>query len=283
MNTSIGKYFILLLFSTLLMDHCNTPSKQTVENDIQFESIQVDKTYHLLDNPNNPNCNLQLSFTFPIQFHDKEILNRLQKNFVHSYFGEKYIDLSPNKAIVQYAEDYIQAYKELETDFKDEQKKEKESPIDSWYSYYEMASNEITYNQNGLLSYSINFENYTGGAQGSHTYTNHVLNLATGNPILEEDIFVTNFQEDLAQILVNHIVKLREVENAKELENLGYFSIEEIFPNGNFLIDEKGITYTFNEYEIAAYVVGPTHVCIPFEEISYLLKGDSPISKFITQ
>ena len=78
-------------------------------------------------------------------------------------------------------------------------------------------------------------------------------------------------------------MKLREVENAKELENIGYFSIEEIFPNGNFLIDEKGITYTFNEYEIAAYVVGPTHVCIPFEEISYLLKGDSPISKFITQ
>ena len=56
------------------------------------------------------------------------------------------------------------------------------------------------------------------------------------------------------------------------------FSIDEIFPNGNFLIDDNGITYTFNEYEIAAYVVGATNVHLPYEEIQYLLKKESPIA-----
>ncbi len=279
MNTQTFKLFIFLFFSMLLMISCQTKSKQTVENNILFDSIQVNQIYHLLDNPNNPNCNLQLSFTFPADFYDNEILKKLKKNFVLSYFGEKYKDLSPNKAIVQYTEDYLQAYKELELDFKKEQNKKEES---NWYSYYEMTSNEIMFNQNEIISYTIYFENYTGGAHGSHTCTNHVINLQTGNLITEEDIFVENYQEDLAQILVNTIAEQREVENVKDLENIGYFSIEEIYPNGNFLINKNGITYTFNEYEIAAYVVGMTQVFLPFNEISFLLKQDSPIASLFT-
>ena len=279
MNTQTFKLFIFLFFSMLLMISCQTKSKQTVENNILFDSIQVNQIYHLLYNPNNPNCNLQLSFTFPADFYDNEILKKLQKNFVLSYFGEKYKDLSPNKAIVQYTEDYLQAYKELELDFKKEQNKKEES---NWYSYYEMTSNEIMFNQNEIISYTIYFENYTGGAHGSHTCTNHVINLQTGNLITEEDIFVENYQEDLAQILVNTIAEQREVENIKDLENIGYFSIEEIYPNGNFLINKNGITYTFNEYEIAAYVVGMTQVFLPFNEISFLLKQDSPIASLFT-
>ena len=93
MNTQTFKLFIFLFFSMLLMISCQTKSKQTVENNILFDSIQVNQIYHLLDNPNNPNCNLQLSFTFPADFYDNEILKKLQKNFVLSYFGEKYKDL----------------------------------------------------------------------------------------------------------------------------------------------------------------------------------------------
>ena len=65
------------------------------------------------------------------------------------------------------------------------------------------------------------------------------------------------------------------------MENIGFFSVEEIFPNGNFLVDGDGITYTFNEYEIAAYVVRETNVFLPYAEIQYLLKKESPIAKLI--
>ena len=46
-------------------------------------------------------------------------------------------------------------------------------------------------------------------------------------------------------------------------------------------VDETGITYSFNEYEIAAYVVGVTNVHLPYKEIRYLLRDDSPISQLI--
>lgn len=92
-----------------------------------------------------------------------------------------------------------------------------------------MSSDEIVYNQNDILSYTVSFENYTGGAHGSHAYNNHVINLKTGNAITEEDIFIENFQDSLAQILIDHIAKQNKVENPKDLENIGFFSVEEIF------------------------------------------------------
>ena len=121
----------------------------------------------------------------------------------------------------------------------------------------------------------------TGGAHGAHAYNHHVIDLKTAKPIPEADIFVEGYEEKLAQILVDQIAKQNNVANNKELENIGFFSIDEIFPNGNFMVDLTGITYSFNEYEIAAYVVGATHVQLPYKEIRHLLREDSPISQLI--
>lgn len=274
---SLAAFFLLGLFVT----SCHTGTKRFAENDIKIDSINVEKTYHLLENPENPNCTLQINFVYPVKYADKEVLKKVQKQFVFSYFGENYEDLSPEEAVAKYTEDYLNAYKDLETEFKKELAQQDETPLGAWFSYYEMSSDDIVYNQNNLLSYTVNFENYTGGAHGAHSFNNYVINLKNGNLITEEDIFVDNYQDELAKILIDHIAKQNSAENPKDLENIGFFSVEEIFPNGNFLIDEKGITYTFNEYEIAAYVVGATNVFLPYEEIQLLLKKDSPISKLI--
>ena len=281
MSTQVCKSLVTLFLLSLLVSGCNTGAKKVAENDIKFDSIKVDKTYHLLDNPENPNCNLQLNFIFPAQYPDKEILKNIQQQFVFSYFGESYESLTPQEAVAKYTEDYLKTYKDLEAEFKAELEKKNDSPVGAWFSYFEMSSDNIVYNQNDILSYIVKFENYTGGAHGSHSVNNHVVNLKNGTLITEEEIFVDDYQDQLAQIIIDKIAGQNNVENPKDLENIGFFSVEEIFPNGNFLIDGKGITYTYNEYEIAAYVVGATNVFLPFEEIRMLLKPDSPISKLI--
>ncbi len=107
MSTQIGKSLIALFFLAMIVTGCNTNTKQTADNDIKFDSIRVDRTYHLLDNPDNPNCNLQLNFTYPAKFSDKEILKKIQNDFVLSYFGENYENLSPEEAAAKYTEDYL--------------------------------------------------------------------------------------------------------------------------------------------------------------------------------
>lgn len=278
MKTQLCQKFVVLFLISVFVSGCNIGTKKTTDNDVTFDSISVDKTYHLLENPENPNCNLQINFTYPAKYDNKDILKKVQQQFVYSYFGDGYENLSPEEATAKYTEDYLNNYKDLEDEYKAEVAKADETPVGAWFSYFEMSSDDIAYNKNDILSYTVNFENYTGGAHGAHSFTNHVIDMKTGNLIKEDDIFIEGFQEDLAQILIDRIAKQNTVENPKELENIGFFSIDEIFPNGNFLIDDNGITYTFNEYEIAAYVVGATNVHLPYEEIQYLLKKESPIA-----
>ena len=278
MKTQLCQKLVVLFLISVFVSGCNIGTKKTTDNDVTFDSISVDKTYHLLENPENPNCNLQINFTYPAKYDNKDILKKIQQQFVYSYFGDGYENLSPEEATAKYTEDYLNNYKDLEDEYKAEVAKADETPVGAWFSYFEMSYDDIAYNKNDILSYTVNFENYTGGAHGAHSFTNHVIDMKTGNPIKEDDIFIEGFQEDLAQILIDRIAKQNTVENPKELENIGFFSIDEIFPNGNFLIDDNGITYTFNEYEIAAYVVGATNVHLPYEEIQYLLKKESPIA-----
>jgi hypothetical protein len=266
---------------------CTPKTKTTSENSIQLDSIHVDRTYHLLENPNNPNCSLQIKFVYPVKYENNEVLAMTQRHFIRSCFGESYENLAPNAAVEQFVEDYLNEYKSLESDFLVEMKKDEEHgdeeheemPLSGlWFSYYEFSSNEILYSKNDLLCYSVTCERYTGGAHGGHSYRAYVIDLKTGLEMKEKDLFIDGYQEDLAQILVNKIAEENHAENAKDLENQGFFSIDEIYPNDNFAIDDTGITYYFNEYEIAAYVVGMTSVHLTYDEIRHLLLKDDRIA-----
>ena len=48
--------------------------------------------------------------------------------------------------------------------------------------------------------------------------------------------------------------------------------VDEISPNGNFSVGENGVTFIFNQYEIAAYAFGVIEITIPADEIKPFLK-----------
>lgn len=270
----ISKLMVVILFF-MCITSCSE-EKKLKENNISFETIEKEESYNLLDDGNNPNCNLQIKFSFPEQYTDSATLSKLQRKFIATYFGDSYTKLPPRDAVNKYIQDYINTYKELEPEFEAEIEKGKDSG--AWYSYYEMSSNDIKFNKNDILSFVVSTEAYTGGAHGSHTYNNYALNTNNGEQIKESEIFHENYQDLLSKMIVDKICEANDIKDPKELENIGYFSVEDIVPNNNFFVDELGITYTYNEYEIAAYVIGPVHVRFTYEELAPLLRPESPIS-----
>lgn len=281
MRNSIYYAVIALALFAVMAAGCKPKSRADGENNIQFDSIRVEKMYHLQNNPEYPNCELQINFMYPVKYADKEILAAMRKQFVSSCFGDIFEHLSPEEAVEEYAKLYLEDYKSLEEEFGKDMEEYEDFPLSASFMYFENSSTEITYNKNNLLGYSVHLESYTGGAHGSYSTMNYVINLENGTVITEEDIFIDDFQEKLAQILVDKITSQNNVKNPKELETVGFFSIDEIFPNGNFALNDEGITYYFNPYEIAAYVVGITTVELPYREIKHLLRRESPIAGLI--
>ena len=285
MQTTIMKISIrsitTILLGYILITSCKKTIDTEAENDIKFDSIEINEKYHLLGDSTNPFCTLESNFIFPIEYKDEEVLGKINRYFLESFFGLDFfpakdsVSMTPKEAMNLYIQQYITDYKELESDFKTETEKPSQ---ESWYAYYEALSNEILYNKCDLLSYVVYVEYYTGGAHGGSGYNNHVLHLKTGEEVNETTIFIEDYQDSLAQIIINTIATDNDLTNPGELENIGFFSIDEIYPNGNFYIDENGITYTYNVYEIAPFALGRTDVFLSYEKIRHLLKKNSPIA-----
>ena len=281
MMKNIIKIITTVLLCCLMIAGCkskNTFDTET-ENDIKLDSIVISERYYLLGDSTNPYCSIESAFIFPSDYKDKEILDKLNLYFINSFFGEDTVSATPKEAMDKYLQKYITDYKELESDFITETSITGEKPSqESWFAYYESSSNEILFNKSDLICYSVSIEYYTGGAHGGHGYNNHVLYLKTGESVDESDIFIDDYHNDLAQLIVDAIASDNNITNPEELEGMGYFNVKEIFPNNNFYLDENGITYTFNEYEIAAYFIGRIDAFLPYEKIRHLLREDSPVA-----
>jgi hypothetical protein len=102
--------------------------------------------------------------------------------------------------------------------------------------------------------------------------------LKTSSLLTEDSIFNEGYEKMLNIIFKDKLLEANAVETIDQLENLGYFGIEEIMPNNNFLVDDKGITYTFNKGEYSALQLDEINIFIPYEEITDILKENAPIS-----
>lgn len=272
-NIYLGTFFIIVmsLFS------CNAKKTPTRDNVIAFDTIHSVQNYHWNNDSTQPSCNLKLTFVYPTSYENKAILDSLQHIFVSCFFDETYALFAPEDAVTNYGKAYIENYKEdVQVFFKNN---DAHDDKEEYFSYYETTSNKITFNQEGILSFQVSQSNYKGGTNSYEFLKNHVVNLATGRLITQDDIFKPGYEKLLTPIFRDYLIKSNKVKSISDLEDLGYFGIEEMIPNDNFLLDNEGITYIFNKGEYSAYKLDVIKIFIPFKEVDLALKKDSPISQ----
>ena len=287
---------VIITWVSIIAISCNNDNKSTFtkENLVQFDTLIVNKKHHLRNDSANPSCELNVQLVFPIES-GKSDLKKLQQLFIHETLGQIFENLTPYEAVDQYVENFIKNYEadarifdeemiELENhptlipQTKDEEH-ENELQSNIFYTYYESLSNKIHFNQSNLLSFQVNQSNNKGEAATYSSFNNFVINLKTGSLVTENDIFVPGYDVALQQLFANSLMQQNEVKSISDLEDLGYFGIQEIMPNRNFLINNEGITYTFNKGEYSAYPLSAPEVCIPFNELKMLLKPNTVVSK----
>lgn len=272
--------FCSILFSVIVFaTSCNQKEILSVDNKIGFDTIYVTNNYHIDNDSTKPSCNLKLTYIYPKIYENVSILDSIQHIFNSGFLDETYAYDSPQEAVKKYTNTYIENYKRDFDVFYNEKIKIDES--DKYFSYYENITNKIIFDKDNIITFQVLQTNYKGGADSYQLVKNYVIDLNTGIQITESDIFNVGYEEALTPIFKDYILKNNQVKTMGELDNLGYFGVDEIIPNGNILVDNKGITYTFNKGEYSAYKLDPITITIPYAELSLLVKEGSPISKFV--
>lgn len=275
-------YLLLLGVFAISISSCKEQVSSTAENEIQLDTIHSVKNYHIDNDSTQPSSNLKITFIYPKFYTDGAVLDSIQHVFISCFLDEHYSHLAPEDAVKAYEDAYIENYKQdVSIYLKDRTSANNHDDNDNYFSYYETITNDILFNKGKILSFQVKQVNYKGGATSYEYLKNHTINLETGKLIMEDDIFNSGFEKFLSSIFKDQLIKSNKVQNITDLENLGYFGIDEILPNNNFFVDNKGITYIFNKGEYSAYQLDAIKVFIPYNELSMVLKENSPISQFV--
>ncbi|MDL2214914.1 RsiV family protein [Dysgonomonas sp. OttesenSCG-928-M03] len=269
-----------VLFVALSMFSCRPKENVSAENGIQFDTIHTVKNYHINNDSTQPSCNLKLSFAYPAESSDKATLDSLQRIFISCFFDNTYMGLTPQEAVKSYENNYIESYKE---DFRIfSQDRNEHDNTATYSSYYEIDNNEIIFNKAGIISFLITKTNYKGGASSFDFLKNYTIDLRTLQLIDEDDLFNEGYEKALNTVFRNYLLKSKNAKSLAELENIGYFGLDEMVPNGNFTLDDKGITYIFNKGEYSSLKTDPIKIFISYNDIAPLIRDDSPVFKFIS-
>lgn len=143
-------------------------------------------------------------------------------------------------------------------------------PFHSYSAYMEY---HITYNENCHLSaYNDKYE-FTGGAHGTTTRSSDSWELCTGMHLSLNDFFDPN--TNYRQFITDEITRQAEFNNQ---QNQGiYFEdykglIIKNFDQHSFYLTPQGITFYFQQYDIAPYSTGIVEFTIPYSKINWYPK-----------
>ncbi len=280
-NSVISTLFVVFMASVLFFS-CENRRAAGRSGEIVFDSIVVKEHIPMLEvnDTTLPYADVSVSFTYPVKFKDSESLSRLQQIFKGTFFSDtEYDSMSPQDAVDLYLSRYTERYKEFSNMYYEDKARLGEGNMPMWYWYYMSVNNKILFQNQSILSYAVENSIYEGGAHGSFGVVNTNVDLNELVTITEEDLFIPGYYNPLTEKIVNNLMKDYDVEVADSLLMRGFFTIEDIVPNNNFWLNEIGINYSYNQYEIAPYFMGVIEVSIPYSELKDIIIPDGIISK----
>ncbi len=286
-----------MLFGTLALSllSCNNAmqKEKAAERSVELDTIRVAQRSHLEGDTANPYCEISVEFIYPISSSGVNAAT-LQQFFTQNMLGNAFAEMTPEAAVEAYVKNYIEnytydaeTYRESVTDLKEWnefipdtglQDQEHRASGD-FYTYYESLSNRIVYNRHGVLSFQVEQSNSKGGATSFVSFRNWVIDVNSGKQVTENELFRAGYDQALQNLIISSLLEQNKVKSVEELEDLGFFGVREIVPNRNFLLTEKGITYTYNKGEYSAYQLDAPEVFIPYSAIRSLLRENTPAAK----
>lgn len=167
-------------------------------------------------------------------------------------------EVTAAQSLESFADSFIQDYKKDANNFT------------SWEIE---RSVQVIYNTNTLLTLLFEEFGFTGGAHPFNGSRFMVLNLADGNPVILDDLMNPGYETALNVEGEQAFREARQLGEHSSLEEDGFnFANNAFVLNDNYGVNKDGLSFIFNSYEVAPYVMGPTEFTIPYEDIRSLIR-----------
>lgn len=260
--------------------------RKFVENPIELDTLSMQSSQPLVSDDIKADCKISLNLIYPHQYQNETVKSNLQQQLNEAILQ---IDSSAllhtndvHEASKIFIENYFKEYQAVVSELG--KLSNVATNTDSLYTTSYNISSSLLYNEANFISLEVIKQLYRGIPQVQVNYEKQliILDLTDGRQLHEADLYVDDYKPKLTNLLKEKLGSY--VENPAEEENieyLSYWGAADIAPNNNFAILDDGIKYTFNPGEYADAKIGVIDILLNYDELSDIIKPDSPLKIFI--
>jgi len=125
---------------------------------------------------------------------------------------------------------------------------------------------------------------FTGGAHPASHLSYMVFSIKTGELYSLTDLINKDNLAKLTKVAENHFRLIRNMKPEETYEKAGYWFENNLFSlNQNFLISKDGLSFCFNQCEIAPYSKGIIEFNIPWSDLKTIVEPNGPGGKFLKE
>ncbi len=279
MKTKFTSLFILLSITALLFS-CSQASKKQGGDGKPAVTVQ---TQRLSDTSgftmsNGERCTIVADATidYPVTIVDGAAVDSLQRLFA-AYVLESGDTLSLQEAMRQVVANSMHQYDFMDGPAEAEAVAEDEGMTTLKYA----TSTRVTpvYNKNGIVTFERVDVVKKNDKVTSVTHRYYSFDVNTQTYIDLNRLFRDDAIADVCQLLKEQLLKQNNVTGNEQLNDLGYFNVENITVTRNFYFDENGVTWSYLPNELAVEAVGEPKITIPYGALKDALCDDSIIER----
>lgn len=273
-------YIILMLGLVAIVTSCSGGKNSNASGDeatVTLSSLkEADTLSFPLSNGNNCKVQVDVSVTYPKSFVNKQETEKLQKLFITTVL-ECGDSLTIEEAVKQYTTGITRqngASEDEDDDFALED--ENGTPIDKILINVNITA---AYNQKNIITFckEVTYKRNDVVTSKMHRYYN--LDLADMKPI-DRTIFRDDAMSDVCQLLKDKLLEQTHTRNSDELNEIGYFNIDNLSVTDNFCFEENGITWSYLPQELAADALFEPRITLGFDVLKPLASENSVINRF---
>ena len=269
---------VILLSVTMLVASCGKTGKGKAGDGkpaVTLKTQQLnDKSTFKLSNGERCTIVADATIDYPVSTLNNLPVDSLQRLFA-AYVLESGDSLSLQDAMRQVVANSMHQY-----DFMDEPMDESETEeADEFSTLTYATSTRVTpiYNKNGVVTFERVDVVKKNNKVTSVTHRYYSFDVETQTFIDVNRLFRDDAVADVCQLLKQQLLKQNNVTGNEQLNDLGYFNVENITVSRNFYFEDNGVTWSYLPNELAVEAVGEPKITIPYGELGDFLCDNSII------
>lgn len=247
------------------------------------KSAVIVKTQQLSDNSsfamsNGERCTIVADATidYPVNAGEGVPVDSLQRLFA-AYVLESGDSLSLQEAMRQVVANSMHQY-----DFMREPVAKGEADeADDMATIKYATSTRVTpiYNRNGVVTFERVDVVKKNDKVASVTHRYYSFDVTTQSFLDLNMLFRDDALPDVCQLLKQQLLAQNNASGNEQLNDLGYFNVENLTVTRNFYFDDKGVTWSYLPNELAVEAVGEPKITISYDALKSALCDDSIIER----